>query len=171
MSVNIPGLRALLDKPFRKNKLTELLEEQEPDILLLQEHKLQESHLETDLIRSFVEYDLKDYSCYWTFSNAKKGYSGVASFVKQSFLKEHPVKSIAYKMVNKLEKKTHKMIKTLKPKATDYKNVAETLCYIQTNLSKHLAMPRKSKFEFSTAKCSNVFILLACEVWLLLTNV
>ena len=103
LSVNIPGLRALLNKPDRKKIWDKLMAVQNPDILLLQEHKLQPSHLETDLIRSFVKTDLKDYKAYWSFSEVKKGYSGVATFIKKSIADQFPVLNVGYKMKNMLK--------------------------------------------------------------------
>lgn len=99
ISVNVPGIRALLKSEDRKKHLTDLMDSEDPDIFLIQEHKLQAKHIkEEKLVVDFIENDMKDYEGYWTFSEAKKGYSGVASFVKKSFTKHTPVKSVSYKL-------------------------------------------------------------------------
>ena len=70
-SWNVNGLRAILKKGF-----LEWIQEESPDILCIQETKLQENQLE-DNIKNMVGY----YS-YFSFAE-KKGYSGVATFTKE----------------------------------------------------------------------------------------
>eukprot|EP00924_Labyrinthula_sp_SR-Ha-C_P004524 snap_masked-scaffold_1-processed-gene-3.11-mRNA-1 protein AED:0.04 eAED:0.07 QI:0/-1/0/1/-1/1/1/0/331 len=89
LSINIPGLRKLLTTEERKEKFDNLFNSQQPDILLLQEHKLQEIHLKDESVKKFCKNDLEDYEQYWNFSTAKKGYSGVATFVKKSLGLDH----------------------------------------------------------------------------------
>lgn len=74
-SWNINGLRAIIKKPDFAN----FLSTQNPDILLLQETKINQTQLEElGLARIFPEYQ-QFYSC-----AAKKGYSGTAVWVKKS---------------------------------------------------------------------------------------
>lgn len=70
ISWNVNGLRAVLRKNF-----LEFLETEDPDILAIQETKLQEIQIPPEI------KDLKDYYQYWNFAE-KKGYSGVALFSK-----------------------------------------------------------------------------------------
>ncbi|MDO5734610.1 MAG: exodeoxyribonuclease III [Eubacteriales bacterium] len=76
-SWNVNGLRAILKKDFLSD-----VEKLNPDLLCLQEIKLQEG--QTDL-------ELEGYHSYWNYAE-KKGYSGVAVFSKQE------AKSVAYGM-------------------------------------------------------------------------
>lgn len=70
---NVCGLRALL----KRNALVQLLEEEDPHILCLNETKLQENHVEQ------IKAQLPStYYSYWNCSTAKKGYSGVAILSK-----------------------------------------------------------------------------------------
>lgn len=76
MSWNVAGLRGLLkNKP---NIINDIVDTHSPDVFCLQEHKLQTSHLNDfeNLLES------KGYTGYWTCSDVKKGYSGVAVFIK-----------------------------------------------------------------------------------------
>ncbi|QTA79507.1 Exodeoxyribonuclease [Desulfonema limicola] len=71
VSWNVNGLRAVWEKGFLQsvNKL-------DPDILAVQETKLQEPQL-TDEMRS-----LDGYESFWSFASTKKGYSGVGVYTK-----------------------------------------------------------------------------------------
>lgn len=74
ISWNVAGLRGTL-----KNSptiLQDLVNRHRPDALCLQETKLQESHVSelTDMLPGYVSH--------WACSTTKKGYSGVALFVK-----------------------------------------------------------------------------------------
>ena len=71
ISWNVNGLRAVMKKDF-----TRIISELDPDILLLQETKLQEAQRTEDMI------DLLSYRSYWNYSTVKKGYSGVAAYTK-----------------------------------------------------------------------------------------
>ena len=71
ISWNINGLRAVLKKDFFKS-----VSSLDPDILLLQETKLQE-HQRTDEM-----LNTEAYTSEWSYSTVKKGYSGVASYSK-----------------------------------------------------------------------------------------
>ncbi|MBP6492094.1 MAG: exodeoxyribonuclease III [Clostridia bacterium] len=66
---NVNGLRACLGKGF-----LEFCKEQDPDMICLQETKMQEGQ---------TEVPLEGYTQYWN-SAEKKGYSGTAIFTKQS---------------------------------------------------------------------------------------
>lgn len=70
-SWNVNGLRAIVKKNF-----LEFIEEYDPDILCIQETKLQDADL-TDPLKN-----IKGYHSYFSFA-AKKGYSGVATFTKE----------------------------------------------------------------------------------------
>lgn len=69
-SWNVNGLRAIMNKNF-----LQLIKEASPDILCIQETKLQESQL-TDEIKN-----IEDYYSYFSFAE-RKGYSGVAVYTK-----------------------------------------------------------------------------------------
>ena len=77
---NINGLRSIINK----GDLQYLIEKEKPEILCLNETKI-------DLITLKKEkYELlfkKDYLTYWNFSNDKKGYSGVSIFTKYKPIK------------------------------------------------------------------------------------
>ncbi len=69
ISWNVNGLRAVLKKDFMKSVQT-----LDPDILLLQETKLQEHQRTQEMI------NMPTYESFWAYSSVKKGYSGVAAF-------------------------------------------------------------------------------------------
>ena len=69
ISWNVNGLRAALKKGF-----TDFVKDAQPDILCIQETKLQEGQ---------VELDLSEYHDYWNYAQ-KKGYAGTAVFAKES---------------------------------------------------------------------------------------
>ena len=68
ISWNVNGLRACVGKGF-----TDFVAEKQPDMLCLQETKLQEGQ---------IDLDLPGYHQYWNYAE-KKGYSGTAVFTKQ----------------------------------------------------------------------------------------
>jgi exodeoxyribonuclease III len=70
ISYNVNGLRAAIGKGF-----LEWLKSENPDIICIQETKLQEGQVDTKLIEHL------GYSHYWHYA-VKKGYSGVALFTK-----------------------------------------------------------------------------------------
>lgn len=81
VSWNVAGLRAFMKKATDDLKL--LNEKEAFDVVAIQEHKLQESHvcglqqaLESDV------FDNAGYHYYWNCSTEKKGYSGVAIISK-----------------------------------------------------------------------------------------
>ncbi|MFO7751705.1 MAG: exodeoxyribonuclease III [Desulfobacteraceae bacterium] len=71
VSWNVNGLRAVWKKDFKAS-----VRELNPDVLLLQETKLQEDQR----IKEMIEFD--SYESYWAFSTLKKGYSGVAAYTR-----------------------------------------------------------------------------------------
>jgi len=71
ISWNVNGLRAVIKKNF-----LEYLENENPDILAIQETKLQESQIPDDIS------GLENYRIFWCFAE-RKGYSGVALFSKK----------------------------------------------------------------------------------------
>lgn len=70
-SWNVNGLRAVAKKNF-----LEWIEEENPDILCIQETKLQENQLEDNI------KNIEGYYSYFSFAE-KKGYSGVATYTKE----------------------------------------------------------------------------------------
>lgn len=71
ISWNVNGLRAVLKKDFFDS-----VAGMDPDILMLQETKLQENQ-RTDEMLQFAPYEN-----FWAYSTVKKGYSGVAAYSK-----------------------------------------------------------------------------------------
>ncbi len=71
LSWNVNGLRAVMKKDF-----SGIVQRLDPDILLIQETKLQEDQRTPEMI------DLHDYASFWSYSSVKKGYSGVAAYTK-----------------------------------------------------------------------------------------
>ena len=84
LSTNVAGLRAVLGNEDKRAAFASLVTKNEPDVLCLQEHKLQEAHV--DDIKADLKKLLPSYgtNTYWTCSRgaAKKGYSGVACLLK-----------------------------------------------------------------------------------------
>jgi endonuclease/exonuclease/phosphatase family metal-dependent hydrolase len=80
ISVNVAGLRSVLAQEPKKAALKAIIEKESPDVLCIQEHKLQEAHV--DNAREGIAELLPGYSQHWTCSTQKKGYAGVATFVK-----------------------------------------------------------------------------------------
>ena len=72
ISWNVNGLRAVVKKDF-----TKIIEGLDPDILLLQETKLQKDQRTDEMIH------MLDYKSFWSYSIVKKGYSGVVAYSKQ----------------------------------------------------------------------------------------
>ncbi|WDP89140.1 MAG: exodeoxyribonuclease III [Desulfobacter sp.] len=71
VSWNVNGFRAVLKKDFFDS-----VERMDPDILMLQETKLQENQRTEEMIR------FSPYEDFWAYSTVKKGYSGVAAYCK-----------------------------------------------------------------------------------------
>eukprot|EP00041_Stephanoeca_diplocostata_P018169 m.378888 g.378888 ORF g.378888 m.378888 type:complete len:552 (-) comp20940_c0_seq1:169-1824(-) len=74
ISWNVDGIRA----KGRKEKLHQLVHEHHPDLLCIQETKLQEKH-EKDWISLLAEHN---YSCHLSSSTAKAGYAGTAVYYR-----------------------------------------------------------------------------------------
>jgi len=72
ISWNVNGLRAVVKKDF-----TKIIKALDPDILLLQETKLQKDQRTDEMIH------MLDYKSFWSYSTVKKGYSGVVAYSKQ----------------------------------------------------------------------------------------
>ncbi|WP_251859686.1 exodeoxyribonuclease III [Clostridium sp. Marseille-Q2269] len=70
-SWNVNGLRAVAKKNF-----FQWIEEEDPDILCIQETKLQENQLEDNI------KNIEGYHSYFSFAE-KKGYSGVATYTRE----------------------------------------------------------------------------------------
>ena len=73
ISWNVNGLRAVLKKDFLDSMQT-----LNPDILMLQETKLQEDQRTEEMM------GIKGYKDYWSYSTVKKGYSGVVAYSRLS---------------------------------------------------------------------------------------
>ncbi len=71
ISWNVNGLRAVMKKGFQESVAS-----LNPDILMLQETKLQEDQ------RTKAMLQLEDYKSFWNYSTFKKGYSGVVSYTR-----------------------------------------------------------------------------------------
>ncbi len=71
ISWNVNGLRAAMKKDFQNSVTT-----MNPDILMIQETKLQEDQRTKKMI------SMGDYESFWNYSTIKKGYSGVASYTR-----------------------------------------------------------------------------------------
>ncbi len=69
VSWNVNGLRAVLKKDFFESVKT-----LDPDILMLQETKLQEDQRTDEMT------DIQAYKDFWSYSTVKKGYSGVVAY-------------------------------------------------------------------------------------------
>lgn len=80
VSWNVAGLRALLKKD--PNALKLLADAQSPDIICLQEHKLQQGKHCEDAGASISQALGSDWDIHWNCSVDKKGYSGVAIISK-----------------------------------------------------------------------------------------
>lgn len=74
LSWNVAGLRALLKKD--PDSLKNLVQAEQPDILCLQEHKLQDSHCNE--LDYQISKSLPGWHTHWACSTDKRGYSGVA---------------------------------------------------------------------------------------------
>jgi len=77
ISWNVNGLRAIVKKNF-----LEYIADEQPDILCIQETKLQESQIPVEI------KELKGYHNYWSFAE-KKGYSGTLILSKTQPLSVH----------------------------------------------------------------------------------
>ena len=84
VSYNVAGLRALFrDAEAEKTKgrvLQRVIQAEDPDLFCLQEHKLQEIHVED--IEPKLAQLLPGYRFHWTCSTTKLGYAGVVAGVK-----------------------------------------------------------------------------------------
>ena len=76
ISWNVNGLRAVMKKDF-----AEKIKALNPDILVIQETKLQEDQRTDEMINLF------SYKSFWNYATTKKGYSGVAAYSKSLPLK------------------------------------------------------------------------------------
>lgn len=77
ISWNVNGLRAL----HRKGELLDFVKKNRPDILCLQETKANAEQLDEEI------KSIKGYSSFFSSSEEKKGYSGVATYLKEQPLK------------------------------------------------------------------------------------
>ncbi|GAB5355104.1 hypothetical protein AAMO2058_000177300 [Amorphochlora amoebiformis] len=82
VSWNVAGLRSILNKPEKLKVLKRLIDEENPDIVCLQETKLQDSHV--DKIAEELNREI-GMSGFWACSTERKGYSGVATLLKNGY--------------------------------------------------------------------------------------
>lgn len=82
LSWNVNGIRAVLKK--YPDALPELAINHNPDLICLQETKLQESHVEDPKLKlkGFL-LEKEGYDSYWSCSKTTLGYSGTAIFIKR----------------------------------------------------------------------------------------
>jgi len=83
ISWNVAGLRAFIKK--QPDALANLAERYQADVICLQEHKLQDVHLDDPKlkIREHFEEKLGGFESHWSYSTTKKGYSGTAMFIRK----------------------------------------------------------------------------------------
>ncbi|ACO62534.1 predicted protein [Micromonas commoda] len=79
ISWNVAGLRALLDK--NSHTLRRIADVESPDVICVQEHKLQDVHV-NDAVRRLGEILPEYRTVKFAVSTAKKGYSGLLSVVE-----------------------------------------------------------------------------------------
>jgi exodeoxyribonuclease-3 len=85
ISWNVNGLRAIMKR--ENDPLRSLVNKHQPDILCLSETKCQADTLRSKVGKSLgldVLLEAEGYESYWAFSRDRKGYSGVAVFVRPS---------------------------------------------------------------------------------------
>ena len=81
VSWNVAGLRACLASPGARGALSQLVAAEAPDLLCLQEHKLQAQHVAA--CEAGLRVLLPDYGAYyWAVSSDKAGYSGVVVLLR-----------------------------------------------------------------------------------------
>jgi exodeoxyribonuclease III len=78
---NVSGLNGLLKKPERLEMLRKLVEAERPTIISFSEHKLSEDKLEAGA-KALAEVLPEYYSAHWAVCTVKKGYAGVAAYVR-----------------------------------------------------------------------------------------
>jgi len=81
MTWNVNGIRSVLKYEAKREQLEQLLATEKPDVTFLQEHRLQEKHVQKDgkrLLKVFDEAlpDRAPHSGVWACSTSKLGYSG-----------------------------------------------------------------------------------------------
>ncbi|KAL7455433.1 hypothetical protein ACHAWC_006973 [Mediolabrus comicus] len=83
ISWNVAGLRAFVKK--QPDALANLAERYQADVICLQEHKLQDTHLDDPKLklREHFEEKLGGFESHWSYSQTKKGYSGTAMFIRK----------------------------------------------------------------------------------------
>lgn len=83
ISWNVNGIRAVLKK--YPDALSDLANRHNPDLICIQETKLQESHVEDPKLKlkGFL-LEQEGYDSYWSCSKTTLGYSGTAIFIKRN---------------------------------------------------------------------------------------
>lgn len=83
ISWNVAGLRSFVKK--QPDALMNLANKYQADVICLQEHKLQDIHLDDKKLklREYFEEKLGDFDGHWSYSLGKKGYSGTAMFIRK----------------------------------------------------------------------------------------
>eukprot|EP00939_MAST-03C_sp_MAST-3C-sp1_P002158 g2158.t1 len=85
ISWNVDGIRAA----GRLEGLERIVKEHDPDLLVLQETKLQPVHAKEDRFTKLLK---ERYDSFWYCSTKKKGYSGTAAFTRRSAARDAVVK-------------------------------------------------------------------------------
>ena len=134
-SWNVNGLRACAKKGFAK-----WLTQEQPDILCLQETKANEDQLDDDI------KNIKDYDSYF-FSAQKKGYSGVALYVKKDLKIKEIHKGIGKKS---LDDEGRAII-------LEHKNFVLINGYYPNGQRDHNRVPYKLKFSREILKIANEY--------------
>jgi exodeoxyribonuclease-3/AP endonuclease-1 len=82
ISANVAGIRAVFNKDAKKAAFKKLIDDEKPDVLMIQETKIQEKDVEK--MTEQMEALLPGYQQYWTCSKKpmKLGYAGTACFVR-----------------------------------------------------------------------------------------
>lgn len=118
---NVNGLRAVIKKDFLPWLNTE-----QPDILCLQETKLQKNQIPQEIL------DLEGYHTIW-HSAKKKGYSSVASFVKQEPIAVHVLNIAEFDDEGRFQ-------------ALEYKDYTVINCYFPNSQAERARIDYKLRF-------------------------
>ena len=117
ISWNVNGLRALVKN--HPTALSDLVRKEDfPDVIFLQETKLQEKHLIDKKMNLKALLTEDGYESYWTCSKAKKGYSGCVAFVRTAVKVEDaaPFETDSQKSQKKKEQTLHNFFQKKKGK-------------------------------------------------------
>ena len=123
ISWNVNGIRAVVKN--YPNALSDLVKEHKPDLICLQETKLQECHVTDPKLKLQGLLEAFGYDSFWSCSTEKKGYSGTAVFVKRCLTSK--TSTDADKITcSKSEKQQKSLASFFKPKQPSAAPVNET---------------------------------------------